>query len=159
MDKSEQFQVLITRSNEKFRARSPHFPRCFGLGVSREEALHKLSESIARFIGKQAKASFSNLLSSDRYTEILLDPAKKDSDEHLVFGMPTGHQKQVNIRLRPTALLGAGGDQVGGHVRDQLAAVLGLNDGQLLKSLENMFSDGFPPSEEGYVFGFPLSLN
>jgi predicted RNase H-like HicB family nuclease len=82
-----QLEIVVSKEEKEFKATCPVFPRCYGYGETEKEALKNLSQSIAKFIGKVAKKVFSQVLDSNRFTEVILDVAKKNKEQRYIFNL------------------------------------------------------------------------
>tara|TARA_A100001015_G_scaffold306081_1_gene399805 strand:- start:1568 stop:1837 length:270 start_codon:yes stop_codon:yes gene_type:complete len=88
MDMFSNLEVSLTLHDEKYKAKSPAFPQCVGIGLTEEAALKSLSRSIARFISKISNEALSSVFLSNRYSEVVLDTTSDDKK-----------QSQVDLRL------------------------------------------------------------
>ncbi len=150
-------EVKITLKNDIYRATCDSFPKCSGSGHTQEDALEKLSASISRFVGALVKNTFTKLLKSDRYTELILDTTN-DHQQKRVYPMdPTMSQftKSVFIRVKSEENVSKSGP-----VLDMQSFVKQLDmqrnddDSDILE--KHVQAEG---DSENYVFGFPVSFN
>ena len=167
MEQFSNLEVVISHVGDKFKATCDNFPKCSGTGSTQEEALTKLSESIARFIGSLAKKALKTVLSSDSYSEVLLDTTAKKSEHRRVFSLdPTMNAltKSVFVKVEPlknkTHHLPQTPDiseifqaEVEHHpALSMKTGATGLESAALQRLLQENESDGF-------VFGFPINFN
>ena len=73
MESKQYLEVILQYKDSQFVATCPAFPRCKGLGETEEEALTKLGRSIGSYIGRMSGRAISSLISSENYTEVVLE--------------------------------------------------------------------------------------
>ena len=105
------FELLIVKvTSEKFKATSPLFPTCRGLGSNREEAITKLCKSISSLIAKKTNLFLSEQLLKDNYSEVITDISKTDQFQHCVFNFNSKDTPIKKVYLKPfNTILGAQG--------------------------------------------------
>lgn len=167
MEQFSNLEVVIKQVGEKYKATCDNFPKCSGTGTTQEEALNKLSESIARFISGLAKQALKSVLSSDSYSEVLLDTTSDKAEHRRVFSLdPTMNAltKSVFVKVDPLKEKGRQLPQTP-DINDIFQAEVehhpalsmktgatGLESAALQRLLQENESDGF-------VFGFPINFN
>lgn len=153
-------EVNITFKNNMYRATCDTFPKCSGAGKTQEEALEKLSASISRFVGALVKNTFTGLLNSDRYTELILDTTS-DNQQKRVYPMdPAMNQFTKSMFIRVKA------QEKESKSAGNATPILDMQS--FVKQLDTRHDDDSDILEkhlqaegdsENYVFGFPLSFN
>lgn len=156
MNSNQYLEVSITKLKTNYKATCTLFPKCKGVGVSEQAALQSLSGAISRYLGGLAKKAFQGILSSNQYTEVLL---QEGSNVHKkvfpISGALTLSPKEVDFVYKPSKK-----SQLSIRKPDT-SEFKDVND--LFEDLHSMVVmstdfDGLPPEPiEG--FGLPLSLN
>ena len=161
-----QFEVIISKQeNLEYKATSNLFPRCFGQGKTEKEALKKLSSSISRFIARNLKISLEQLLCSDNYTEIILDSKENANKEHRVFTvdqMFKGINKQVSLKIKSSLDMDNFKDQM--KKKDGIFNDFSEHDLYQIMGVQNHKEEDFlsiinKPTQDGLIFGLPISFN
>lgn len=160
----QQIEVIITHLDDHYKAVSPAFPRCKGLGETREQALQNLAQSIGNAIGRLAKASLKSLFLSGDFSSITVDGSNESKTQKVTFNLPLpgAPQPKKGLSMRfdhipevtPKWYKNSGSD-----VQDAIPDLsLSHSVSQRLNA-----SSGLRPfvlgQEEGFVFGIPISLN
>ena len=160
MDLLSHLEVNITHDKDSYKATCDVFPKCTGIGETEEAALEKLSLSIARFIGNLAKNTFKTILSSSRYTELILDTSENTKSQRRVFQIDPNIANMtkslfVKVKTSNTTLPKEKVDiQTFVNKMDHHSIT------QMMDSSDTMEKQlQADPDQEGFVFGFPLSFN
>ena len=161
-------EVVVTKLRTRYQAVCPLFPLCKGVGATEEKALIQLGRSIAKMIGEASEKNLTQLFSSHRYTEVILDATKATKEQRRVFRLDGGalpgfqlqykSQSPMDILLKPT------------QKQDQdITKLLDYLDEMLVSNGMDFYSgDSDHPftsavmsrlQEEVSGFGFPLSMN
>ena len=80
-------EVILTKEGPRFRATTPTFPKCKGIGSDKEEAIIKLSRSIGNYLARKTTKSIEKILTSKTYSEVITTPSSASSDQHMVFSL------------------------------------------------------------------------
>lgn len=164
------FEITIKFNRSRYKATCSAFPTCSGFGKTVDEAMNKLAASIAGVVGTITEEVIRSILSSDRYTTILtgLVNEKKERRVFPLHSLTDQLSKDALSRLRQ--FIGAEAqesadeedDEYGEFVDSGLKEVsLGLptrSPEQLIKLINGKNVEK-SLSQEGFVFGFPLSFN
>tara|TARA_Y100000389_G_scaffold189284_1_gene212846 strand:- start:4826 stop:5305 length:480 start_codon:yes stop_codon:yes gene_type:complete len=154
--------IIIKHHAHEFTATAPLFPNCMGQGKTERTALRRLAVQIGRAIGKESKALFQDLLTSDQYTDLILNPSLSPNDSgdrkrvYPLFGQHQTMVKMANIKL--PSLTAA-------YPNILLVNCDETNQNTPPRRYQHSFSgsesmqgnDDDDP--QGYSFGFPLSFN
>ena len=102
MNQSEHYiDVIITKEDEFFKATTPLFPKCKGVGTNEQDALLKLANSISNHVRRTTKKQMETLLLSKRFSEVIIDPAKKDTMQHKMFELgPESNSQKFNVFVK-----------------------------------------------------------
>jgi predicted RNase H-like HicB family nuclease len=160
-------EVIIKQDNKSFVASCPSFPKCKGLGDTKDVALEKLSQSIGRVIGKMAKSAIQGVLTSDNYTEIIFDATQKVCEQRRIFSLYSGllpMQRGILFKVSELSSLvpqetteeepkNVQNLNLFQTEKETLSQKLNIDVGQLLEKQPSQ------QAKDGYVFGFPLNFN
>ena len=80
-------EVKIIKKKVNYIATTPLFPQCKGIAKTKKEALSKLSNSIATFIGKTLNSTLNGVFLSNNFTQIMLDQTKAPFEENIAFNL------------------------------------------------------------------------
>ncbi len=80
---SSKFEIEITNRNGRIEAFTPIFPECYGFGVSEQEAIEDLADSISMYISELVKDSVKDFIkqSSSRSVSKVKEIKKEDDDK------------------------------------------------------------------------------
>ena len=152
-------EVIIKQHLDGYIAESPMFPNCMGHGKTERTALRRLAIQIGSSIGKTSKALFQELLTSDNYTNLILNTplASNDSSERKrVYPLFGQHQTMVKMAEIKLSSLDATYPNI-------LVANCDETKRSTIKryqhSLSNHESTSDDDDTQGYSFGFPISFN
>ena len=87
IEKNLDFELIIKNKNNRFKATSPLFPQCKGLGDTKSIAINSLCKSIGNFIGRKTSIYLQNNLTTPDYAEIITDINQKKSFEHRIINL------------------------------------------------------------------------
>jgi predicted RNase H-like HicB family nuclease len=161
LDINGKLEIVITNKESKYKATSPSFPKCKGFGTTEKEAIQKLSKSISRHISNITNDILKSILLSDSYTEIILDTSKKNKEHRRVFNLDP-----FNRILSAGSLSGISPDQMSMITKDNKKDIKDFFQQKEMDFFgqESSFAFLDDPvsnnnSQDGFVFGFPVSLN
>jgi hypothetical protein len=157
-------EVIVTKMKTRFKAICPLFPECKGIGSTEEKALLDLSKQMSKQISKMVEDNLGGLLTSTRYTEVLLDITSPQKQQRRVFHTQNLMRAPNMVDLKVKVNL------------SETKAILKKNNelDRILNEMEEIIiSDAFPgrqtqemdvysdPQAEEDVFGFgvPMSFN
>ena len=158
VNSNQYLEVSITKLKTNYKATCSLFPQCKGVGVSEQLALQSLSTAISRYLAGLAEKAFQTILSSNQYTEVLLQEGSKEYKKVFpISGALTLSTKEIDFVYKPSKK-----SQLA--IRKSESSTSEFKDvNDLLEDLHRMVMmstdfEGFPPEPiEG--FGIPLSLN
>lgn len=79
--------ILEKHKGNAFKATTPSFPVCKGIGLSENDAIEKLCNSIAYFISKTTKNMLKTKLTNKNYCEIITNPVKSKEFQHRIYNL------------------------------------------------------------------------
>lgn len=155
--------VIITKEEETFKATTPLFPKCKGIGVTEKEALLKLSNSISNHIHRATKKHISSVLLGDNFSEVITDPLKKDEQKHKMFDLnPQSSSQKFNVFVKFSPFISPTPTRVKGSLFSDIEEFLISNAYLKESSIDLVTSEATlsaNESEDGFVFGIPFCLN
>jgi hypothetical protein len=90
------FELIIEKyKTTKFKATTPLFPKCKGIGDTKNEAITKLSNSISNFFKRTIDSYLKINLITDNYAEVITDPEEKDNFQHRIVTLGKNKEKQT----------------------------------------------------------------
>lgn len=90
------FELIIEKQEEdKYKATTPLFPKCKGIGSTKDEAILKLSTSISNFFKRAVDSYLKTNLITKNYSEVIIDPTNKDDFEHRIVTLGKNKNKQT----------------------------------------------------------------
>ena len=159
-------EIVVTSKRKRFKAVSPAFPSCQGVGKSEDEAVEKLNTAISKRIADVAKKTLTQIVTSEC---LLSEPVVSKSSN------AKGTRRVYEIdatafgRPAPSRLSYPAPDPNEYRVppEQDIRRLLGTLDHELpeLRHVGAMpFGDSFGSGDDdmgmdGMVFGFPLNLN
>lgn len=163
MKHSVRLEIVVTFQRKRFKAVSPSFPKCSGIGKSEDEAVHKLSASISKRIADVAKQTLSQIVTSEY---LVPDGPSKLKEKNVTrrvydidasaFGRPTPSRLSY-----PSS----SDDAYNVPPEQDIRRLLGALDHELPElrhplpfAMPSVSDDDFG-GIDGMVFGFPLNLN
>ncbi len=162
-------EIIVTKLRTRFQAICPLFPLCKGVGATEEKALIQLGRSISKLIGETSRKNLTQLFTSHRYTEVILDATKATKEQRRVFRLDGGALPGFQLQYKapsPMDIL-----QKSSHLKqDQdITKLLDyLDEMMVANGMDFPSSDTDHPfssavmsrlQEESTGFGFPLSMN
>lgn len=89
------FELIIEKYEDtKFKATTPFFPKCKGIGTTKNEAILKLSSSISNFFKRSVDSYLKTHLITENYAEIITDPNNKEDFQHRIITLGKNKNKQ-----------------------------------------------------------------
>jgi len=173
MNQNDQYlEVIITKDSGLYKASTPTFPTCKGLGEDEQEALKKLAMSIGRLIGRLSREHMHSVFSQSNYTEVIVDPDKKDVFQHRVYDInPKSdiNKKNVLVKFKPYDSIqeGTQKEQLVSDIENMLNSNEPQMDGPYVNPSEDSpirlvspeSAASVSEQEDGFVFGIPICLN
>ena len=168
------FEVIIVKKKVNFIATCPIFPDCKGIAKTREEALNNLANSISTTIYKSIKESLTSILSSDNYTQLLVDHSNSDPKEQIAFNLNFKNNIPRSFMLKVASFSNEEDEaddddyvdeyDISLHAKNIDATSYNLHNEMLDKLMQEEDSSlSFNPQvsndSESFVFGFPLNFN
>lgn len=81
-------EVLIVKLQcNRFKASSPIFPNCKGLGATSDQALEKLVVSISNYVSGELKCLLMQFFSGKNYAEIITNINSQEDFQHRVYSL------------------------------------------------------------------------
>tara|TARA_A100001011_G_scaffold325414_1_gene348397 strand:- start:52 stop:582 length:531 start_codon:yes stop_codon:yes gene_type:complete len=171
-----QIEIEIKKEKTHFIATCAHFPLCKGKGETKEAAIDKLADSIARLLSKLTRQTIKSTLNQKNFTHILLsqDAAKNRQTEKRVYSFGLEPiQKKLSIKLAPyNGIRDMVETKEMQEERESKELVDSLDDDYYeLNQMEVLQENPVDKmislfdkvkntsSEEGFMFGFPISFN
>lgn len=166
----QNLEVIITKEDDHFKAETPSFPKCKGIGATEEIALEKLSVSIGNFIGRVARKQFKGILSNKNFTEIVIDPKDKTSLQHRLFPLRPEEKKKrpdLIVKFNPLSIASTkeSEDSLLNEIEELLSSSDVLESSSLLtkpRPSQPLFSESptIITERDGSIgFGIPICLN
>ncbi len=161
-------EVIVTYKKKKYEAKCPLYPHCNGLGKSKAEALHQLSESISRQVKRDAKEDLSHMFKQQNYIDILDVSLEGKDQEHRVYSLKQTNPsflKDVQLKLNELPELShlPNTKHKADSVNDFLEALKSdahpQSDIHLKENTISRLDNPLKSQEDGFIFGIPLSLN
>ena len=163
-------EVNITFKNKHYYATTSTFPSCKGRGITQEEALEKLSKSIATYISKVAKEAMGKLITSSNYSEVIIDTTDENKVQKRVFNLdPSLLSLSRTMFIKSNAIDGLN-QSMTEDIKQEIGSFMNRNDEQEAEVISAV--PGIPmdssvaqsgrvssSEQDGFVFGFPLSFN
>ena len=163
MHSHHNLEVIIRQNESMFEALCSAFPKCIGRGITQDESLANLSESIAGFITSVATESFQSILLSNKYTEVLLDVSKKDKEQRRVYNLdPTvaSFHKTVLFKIKPLQEPQILPTEINNDINTLFQPREPItHSGDPIANITTIIARIVPQNQEGFGFGFPLSFN
>ena len=163
-------EINIAFKNRKYIATTTTFPSCKGKGETQEEALEKLSRSIASYISKVAKEAMGKLITSNSYSEVIIDTTDKEKVQKRVFNLdPSLLSLSRTMFIKSNAVDGLN-QKMTDDIKQEMnsfmsrpddaeAEVISAVPGIPIDSSATQQSRVAASDQDGFVFGFPLSFN
>lgn len=161
MQFNQHLDIKIEKKRSRFLATSAAFPDCKGWGETAEMAVDKLSGSIGTFISKHVKSSVKDLLTSDRYTEILFDHRQDGLVQRRVYESSTHSPVKKTAWIQVESVDELGGDAIIMEHKDELIEALNQPQAieQTAQTLASLIGNLANQSKDGFMLGFPFSIN
>ncbi|MBT5855083.1 hypothetical protein HOH87_00415 [bacterium] len=164
MESFSHLEVDIKKlDTQLYEATCPAFSKCKGSGISANDALKQLSQAIADYISEVAGDAFKTLLTSDQYSEVIIDTTSTKKEQKRVFDLDPSliqFTKTLAIKVKAADL------QLPHKIsRNDIQELLNPTErgpmsvaptGNIIDPTIQKAAQGNP---EGFVFGFPLSFN
>jgi hypothetical protein len=159
-----QLEVKIIKEAERFIASCGAFPSCKGIGETEKEALEKLGNSISRAIGKMTRESIKSVLLSDHYTDIIFEEKEDKKEQRRVFNLNSSSQTQKRVLIKLMAFQKMNQqDQLEYEDISDFFQSKETPSFMEPKAMDDVIStiekSKNPPTNDGYLFGFPISFN
>lgn len=164
MKHSIRLEIVVTFQRKRFKAVSPSFPSCQGVGKSEDEAVDKLNTAISRRIADVAKKTLSQIVTSDCLSsEPVENKSSKEKGIRRVYEIDAvAFGRPAPSRLSYPA---SSEDEYRVPPEQDIRRLLGSLDHELPEVRHSSpFSNPFSSGDEdfgfdGMAFGFPLNLN
>lgn len=151
--------ILIQQHAHGFIATSPMYPSCMGHGKTERTALRRLGIQIGSTIGKESKALFQDLLTSDNYTNLILNTSLSPDDagnRQRVYPLSGHHQTVTKLAQIKLSSLHAAYPHIIVANADETQRNMPKRYQHSLSTNELTQDDD---DSQGYSFGFPISFN
>lgn len=156
-------EVSVKLVKTRYLAVCSAFPACKGYGKTRDAAIQSLSRSISSHISKIAKSSIEKLLTSDAYTEVVLDGSSKEDSKTLIYSLDPQNlsfQKQLSLKLDTVNVPG----NVKKEASPSMQTLFGFQDDLNSINPNDPLTSSVGllpplPQQDGFTFGFSISLN
>lgn len=151
-------EVVVEPHKNGFKATSPMFPSCKGIGETQEIATSKLSRSISASVAKKFRESIDRTLKTSSCTEVLTDPFVKKDERRLLFGLPLPSDSAQNICIKLPAiseLKAAPRKKDAPRDISEIESLLYASG--LFEEEDIALTNDMIPEE--LIFGFPMSYN
>ncbi|MFT5171086.1 MAG: hypothetical protein ACI9BD_000858 [Candidatus Marinamargulisbacteria bacterium] len=172
MESKNYLEVTLKLVDETHFATCSAFPKCKGSGKTEDEALQKLGRSIGNFIGRMSGKAISNLILSDKYNAVYLEEGDIEPIQKRHFRLDTNMPLQKNLFFKlksindilpkePKATNDISDLLMMDHeVHDNLTSTpQAMSQGPTPTLLPNLSPHPQKAANEGFMFGFPMSLN
>ena len=165
-------ELNISFEKNTWIAKTPSFPKCKGSGETESEAIDKLVNSITRFISKRTKQYLGDMLHSKQYTQVILDSSTDSKTHKRLFPLDGGFSNLSKMFFVKVKDLSNIKDAKPADIKQSDMSMMDFTqeEAELLSNTlvsssneegETMYVKRLTQghSEDGYVFGFPLSFN
>jgi hypothetical protein len=171
MNQLSHIEIVFTPHAKGYKATTPTFPKCKGIGKTREEATLKLGKSISQSFSSTVFEGLNDIFSSQEFTDVL-DPNGPKGQEKRLFPLFSSHKgRRINLELASIAELAKIPDKKTDKDISSLKDMIALSG--ITQLVEEFTSEEFsafdkydkielPPIPEkpgSIIFGFPLNLN
>lgn len=166
---SQHLEVTFTAKENGIEARCSAFPECKGIGLTEEDALKRLSQSIGQQVGRLTTQSLSETFLSEGYTDVVTDPFNRQNEKKRLFGI--GNEKSLGknmvLKLKPMPQISKKAkasrdisqlfDAATQHLQTTPMNPQQEIEEKVLGGLLSALNQMDPPENLG--FGFPISYN
>ena len=160
-------EIIFTPHAKGFKATTPMFPKCKGLGSTREEATQRLGKSIADSFSINIFDGLKDIFASQDFTDVL-DPTGPKGQERRIFPLFSSSKgRRIHLELPPLAELSKTKDK-----KQNEKDISSLNDIVSLSAVSGFIQElvneewpsdkpnlPVPKKPESIIFGFPLNFN
>lgn len=166
-------EVIIVKEEDMYTASAPTFPECLGIGVTEEEALKDLGDSISIFLEEIIEETIHKILKTKANSEIMVDPKKKRTVKRKVINLMdvenTNAQDKKKMIFRVNVPIKKDLPLKKEHLPfiemvikpvTQDIEPLNLDQNNNIADIANSFNMPFASDlPEGMMLGFPVNLN
>ncbi|RAP28002.1 hypothetical protein DID78_05520 [Candidatus Marinamargulisbacteria bacterium SCGC AG-343-D04] len=147
--------IIEKQSGNTFKATTPSFPICKGIGETKDDAINKLCNSITYFISKTTKHFLKTKLLSKDYSEIVVNPEKKEDFQHRVIPLMNSSTQTNHKQVFLKSIESLFDSYISGTSHSENPTESALD------SIESLFNQTQPSSKEpdNLMFGINLCLN
>ena len=168
-----QLDVILTKKEDSFEAKTPAFPLCKGKGLTEKEALKSLNKSISRHLAKTLESLFDDTFNSESYTQIIANPLDTSKEQHRIYDLLTAlpaPQRKIALQLKELPQLALLRQEKSSDEETQdIQAFLNALRKTLIRKTHDSSSSNSPisiqelpsklPHGNEFILGIPLSLN
>jgi hypothetical protein len=162
-------EVIITFKHAQYEAKCPSYPHCKGLGESKVEAMHKLTDSISRQVQRSTKKELTSLFKTSRFSNVLNLSENSKDQEHRIYPIDESSGssclKDIHLKFHELPEMKYFPDKslktpsVNDFFEALKSETLPLSDLPLKESSISILDAPFKTRDDGFIFGVPLSLN
>jgi hypothetical protein len=158
---SVRLEIVVTFQRKRFKAVSPSFPNCQGIGKSEDEAVDKLGTAISKRIADVAKQTLSQIVTSDFLSSEPIETTEKTK----VKGTRRVYELDAGAFGRPApsrlSYPAPSPDVYKVPPEQDIRRLIGALDHELPERHHSFPMAGGDDDFglDGMVFGFPLNLN